>query len=191
MINLKKIYLLICVFLFLFSGLAIKTQNNKNSEIEQSKDTNKLLYVSLKSDVKIDYIEVIKHKRIMTLYQNSIPIKSYVIGLGLNPIGKKRFEGDMKTPEGLYFIDAKNPKSLYYLNLGISYPNNDDIDYAKHKGKQAGGDIKIHGFPNGDESVKPGEAIEDWTYGCIAVSNESIEELYKIIEINTPINIKK
>lgn len=142
-------------------------------------------------NTKIDLIVVEKAKRTLSIYDNGTLVKSYKISLGKNPVGHKQFEGDSKTPEGIYYIDGKNPKSKYFLNLGISYPNEKDKEYAASQGKSAGGDIKIHGLPNGFSLAKPLFNIYgDWTEGCIAVNNEDMAELYNIIDIGTKIEIK-
>lgn len=143
-------------------------------------------------NTKIDLIVVEKAKRTLSIYDNGTLVKSYKISLGKNPVGHKQFEGDSKTPEGIYYIDGKNPKSKYFLNLGISYPNEKDKEYAASHKKSAGGDIKIHGLPNGFSLAKPLFNIYgDWTEGCIAVNNEDMAELYNIIEIGTKIEIKQ
>lgn len=140
---------------------------------------------------RINLIVVEKSKRQLSIYHNDELLKTYRISLGKNPVGHKQFEGDSKTPEGIYFIDGKNPKSKYFLNLGISYPNEKDKEYAAQHNKSAGGDIKIHGLPNGFSMAKPlFDIYGDWTEGCIAVSNEDIAELYEIIDIGTKIEIK-
>jgi murein L,D-transpeptidase YafK len=117
-------------------------------------------------------------------------IKSYQIALGKNPTGPKQFEGDFRTPEGLYYINDKNPNSKYHKNLGISYPNEKDLQNAKKQGKKPGGQIKIHGLPKNLSWLGKLHVLVDWTKGCIAVTNEEIDELYEIIEIGTPVEIK-
>lgn len=116
--------------------------------------------------------------------------KTYHIALGGNPQGHKTQEGDSKTPEGLYLIDSKNPKSRFYLNLGISYPNSADLAQAKARGVSAGGDIKIHGLRNGPGFLgKLSYIAGDWTDGCIAVLNDEIKELYESVKVGTKIMI--
>lgn len=97
----------------------------------------------------IDKIEVYKSKRKMLVYSEGKLLKTYTISLGRNPVGHKEVEGDFKTPEGIYEINAKNPNSGYHKNLGVSYPNEEDRAHAKSLGKSPGGDIKIHGIRNG------------------------------------------
>jgi murein L,D-transpeptidase YafK len=108
----------------------------------------------------------------------------------LEPIGKKQFEGDLKTPEGLYWINERDTISAYHTNLGISYPNTEDSTFAALQEKKAGGDIKIHGFPNNHRKDQEKEFLDtDWTVGCIAVSDFEIDELYKWVIENCPILI--
>lgn len=144
----------------------------------------------LLSGIQIDTIVVYKSKRELLVYSNDMLIKTYKISLGSNPVGDKEFEGDKKTPEGIYFINDKNPNSGYHKNLGISYPNEEDIESAKRIGKPAGGDIKIHGLRNGIGIVGKFHRWFDWTFGCIALRNEEIDELYGAVEIGTRIEIK-
>lgn len=118
-------------------------------------------------------------------------LKTYKIAMGGNPLGPKQCEGDMKTPEGLYMIETRNPNSKYHLSLKISYPNEYDIAQAKAMGQPPGGDIFIHGVPNEANLIdsylyrfKP-----EWTQGCIAVTNADIEELWSTVGDGTPIEI--
>ena len=130
-------------------------------------------------------IVVNKNARRMYLFEGNDMIRSYRIGLGSQPVGDKKIQGDGKTPEGLYYIDRKNPKSRYFLSLGISYPNNTDLAEASALGKPAGGDIFIHG-----EDTKPNFFKRDWTAGCIAVKNRAIHEIYALVDVGTPIFIQ-
>lgn len=174
-----KILLLILALIFVLITAGYFMEQKKEYKIDES----------LKG--KVNLIVVEKSKRQLSVYNNHEKLKTYKISLGKNPIGHKQFEGDGKTPEGIYYIDGKNPKSRYFLNLGISYPNEKDKEYAAKYNKSAGGDIKIHGLPNGFSMAKPlFDIYGDWTQGCIAVSNEDIAELYEIIDIGTKIEIK-
>ena len=134
---------------------------------------------------KITSIAVSKKARRLSLFNDSAIIKSYRIGLGSQPIGDKKVEGDGKTPEGTYFINRKNPESRFFLSLGISYPNKADLAEAKVLGKSAGGDIFIHGQDRKPHIFKP-----DWTAGCISMRNKDIEEIYSLVAIGTPIVIR-
>lgn len=144
----------------------------------------------LDSEVQIDKIIVIKNKRILQLISNDSVIKKYKISLSKVPEGHKEYQGDKKTPEGLYYINDKNPYSGFHKNLGISYPNQQDIEYAKKIGKDPGGQIKIHGLKNGYGWIGRFHLISDWTLGCIAVTDKEIDEQYEKIAIGTPIEIK-
>lgn len=138
----------------------------------------------------IDKLEVYKSKRRLLVYSNGQLVKTYKISLGRQPIGDKEFEGDQKTPEGLYFINDKNPNSGYHKNLGISYPNKEDIQNAKRLGKLAGGEVKIHGLRNKTGFIGKFHRCYDWTQGCIALTDEEIDELYKAVKIGAQIEIK-
>jgi murein L,D-transpeptidase YafK len=144
----------------------------------------------LSKDIEIDNIVVYKSKRQMLVYSNGELIKTYKISLGGQPIGAKEFEGDKKTPEGIYFINDKNLNSRYHKNLGISYPDEDDIENAKQLGKPPGGDIKIHGLRNGIGFMGKFHRLFDWTFGCIAVTNKEMDELYRAVKIGAQIEIK-
>jgi murein L,D-transpeptidase YafK len=139
--------------------------------------------------LKIDELKVYKSKRLLEAYSQGKLEKTYQISLGKVPKGKKEVEGDIKTPEGSYIINAKNDQSTCYKNLGINYPNNDDRINAKSLQKSTGGDIKIHGMLNGNEKIGKFHRWKDWTAGCIAVTNQEMNELYNAVEIGTPIII--
>lgn len=138
----------------------------------------------------VDKLEVIKHRRRMLAYSGGRVIKEYRISLGRNPIGHKQEQGDNKTPEGTYYIDWRNPDSAYHLSLRISYPNPDDSARARERGVNPGGMIMIHGLPNGKAHMVSTHRTSDWTNGCIAVTNDEIEELWAIVPTGTPIEIK-
>jgi murein L,D-transpeptidase YafK len=137
-----------------------------------------------------DLIVVEKAKRSMTLYAAKKPIKTYRIVLGGNPVGDKEQEGDSRTPEGRYIIDAKNPKSSFHLSLHISYPDRKDRAEARRKRVSPGGAIMIHGSPDYLSALYTTGVYPDWTAGCIAVSNAEIEEIYASVRIGTKIVIK-
>jgi murein L,D-transpeptidase YafK len=137
----------------------------------------------------IDKLVVYKSKRKLLAFSHGILLKTYSISLGKNPSGHKEYEGDSKTPEGIYTINDKNPNSGYYKNLGISYPNEKDKEHAKKLGKSAGGDIKIHGLRNGIGFVSKFQRWKDWTAGCVALTNTEVEELYNGVKIGTVIEI--
>ncbi|MFL9844888.1 L,D-transpeptidase family protein [Flavobacterium rhizosphaerae] len=138
----------------------------------------------------IDKLVVNKSKRVMQAYNGNTLVKTYKIALGKNPVGHKQFEGDGKTPEGTYTINERNPNSGYHKNLGISYPNAEDIAYARRLGKLPGGLIKIHGLRNGRGYIGKFHRWKNWTAGCIAVTDEEIDELYKTVIPNAVIQIE-
>ena len=137
----------------------------------------------------IDSIAVHKAAHEMLVFRKGILLKKYVVQLGSNPIGPKQFLGDHRTPEGTYYINAKNPASRFHKSLGISYPNAEDLKTAAKQGRSPGGDIMIHGLPNGEENVPASRYRNDWTWGCIAVRNAEIDELFEHTEAGIPIVI--
>ncbi len=139
---------------------------------------------------KADCILVEKAKRTLTLFREGKVLKTYPVALGPNPVGPKEREGDNKTPEGVYRIDWRNPKSQYHLSLHISYPNETDVARAKKLGVSPGGDIMIHGLPNGRGAIGAAHLLMDWTVGCVAVTDEEIEEIWKSVSDGTSIEIR-
>jgi murein L,D-transpeptidase YafK len=135
---------------------------------------------------EVTRVIVLKQSRLLYLMHNDSVLKSYQIGLGFAPQGHKQVSGDGKTPEGEYTIDRRNPDSDYHLSIGIDYPNERDIEEARKLGKDPGGDIFIHGQGNGYTLLR-----RDWTWGCIAVTNDEIEEIYAMVRDGTPISIYK
>ena len=143
------------------------------------------------SHVTIDNIVVIKSKHQLLAYSQGRLIAIYKISIGKNPVGNKEYEGDQKTPEGIYKIDSKNPHSDFHKNLGISYPNEEDIRNSRQLGKPPGGDIKLHGLKNGQEYLGKFQRWMDWTNGCIALTNDEMDELYDHTPVGTRIEIRK
>lgn len=137
--------------------------------------------------VRVDFVLVQKAARTLTLYAAGRPVRTYQgLQFGDAPQGPKHFEGDERTPEGRYTIDARNPSSAYHLSLHISYPEAADRAFAARYGRSPGGAIFIHGQPNGGA----GRMAGDWTEGCIALSNPEIEELWSLVGDGTPIEIR-
>jgi murein L,D-transpeptidase YafK len=132
--------------------------------------------------VKADKILIEKAERRLTLLRQGQVMKTYRVALGPNPAGHKQEEGDGRTPEGKYRIDWRNPQSKFYLSLHISYPNETDKQRATERGVSPGGDIMIHGLPNGSGSLGSLHYLKDWTLGCIAVNNEEIEEIWDTVD---------
>lgn len=138
------------------------------------------------SGPEVTRVVVFKEMRQMYLLHGKQVLRSYRIDLGFEPTGDKTIEGDGRTPEGLYTIDRRNPNSQFHLSLGIDYPRKHDIAKAIALGKSPGGDIFIHGRGNPTSFLIP-----DWTWGCIAVTNKEMEEIYAMVKDGTPIAIHR
>lgn len=130
---------------------------------------------------EVTQVQVHKADRKLYLFHQDKLLKSYDVALGFAPEGQKQFEGDGKTPEGLYYITHRNPDSNYHLSLGVSYPNEEDIAFAKAAGQKPGGDIFIHGGPRTKVTRR------DWTLGCVAVTDREMETIYAMVNPGTPI----
>ena len=137
-----------------------------------------------------DKILILKGQRRLHLLRRGRILKTYRIALGFNPKGHKRREGDGRTPEGHYFISARNPNSRFHKSLKISYPNARDRARARAAGLSPGGDIFIHGLPGGAASIGKLHALRDWTLGCVAVTNAQIEEIWATVPDGTPVEIR-
>ena len=144
----------------------------------------------LPTGTPIDRIVVEKSARKLSIFRDGNQIKSYRIALGRNPVGAKQEEGDMKTPEGIYKIDSRNPQSSFHLALHISYPSDEDNRRAAARGVSAGFDIMIHGIQNGHGWIGAFHRWNNWTAGCIAVTDEEIEELWRVTPDGTAIEIR-
>ncbi|MBM4212252.1 MAG: hypothetical protein FJ179_00880 [Gammaproteobacteria bacterium] len=136
--------------------------------------------------------EVVVHKaqRRLELWQKSRLLRSYRISLGLNPIGHKQQEGDFRTPEGRYVLDTRNPRSEFFLSVRVSYPDSRDVARARKAGVKPGGAIMVHGLPNEPRWPPEHYAREDWTDGCIALTNADMMEFWMLVADGTPINIR-
>lgn len=138
-----------------------------------------------------DSVVVEKRAHRLTLYHLGRPIRVYRIALGKNPVGDKVSAGDRRTPEGVFFIDARNPSSDYHLSLHISYPDEAHRTRAERMGVSPGGDIMIHGLPRNRHLVGSNHRSNDWTNGCVALTDEEIEEVWTAVPIGTPVLIRK
>ena len=137
-----------------------------------------------------DRMVVLKKQRTLQLLSEGKAIKSYKVALGGDPVGPKTRQGDHKTPEGVYILDSRNPHSHFHKAIHISYPNARDRAAARAKGVSPGGDVFVHGLPNGYGWVGASHRVKDWTDGCIAVTNEEIEEIWRAVADGTPIEIR-
>jgi murein L,D-transpeptidase YafK len=131
--------------------------------------------------LRADLVLVSKKKREMVLLRGESVLRTYRIALGRVPVGPKREEGDGRTPEGRYVIDRRNEKSKYHLSLHISYPDAADVSRAREAGVDPGGDIMIHGLKDGVRREG------DWTQGCIAVTDEEMDEIWGLVGEGTAI----
>lgn len=136
-----------------------------------------------------DLVRVDKSERLLTLYAQGTLMKTHRVALGPNPVGHKQQEGDGRTPEGRYVIDFHKRDSGFHRALHVSYPSAEDRAAARRRRVPPGGDIMIHGLPNGLGAIGSLHLLRDWTQGCIAVTNAEIEELWKAVPDGTPIEI--
>ena len=136
-----------------------------------------------------DKVVIEKANRKLHLIQGGKPFRTFDIALGMRPIGSKQEEGDLKTPEGRYLLDVRNPNSDYFLSIHISYPNPVDVRSARSRGVAPGGAIMIHGQPNTPSRSEGYYRSQDWTEGCIAVSNSDMIDIWLMTENDTPVEI--
>jgi len=137
-----------------------------------------------------DRVLVDKGDRRLYLLRNGDVLRTYRISLGLRPEGHKQFEGDFRTPEGVYRLTRRNPNSEYFLSIQVDYPNARDQARARRQGLSPGGAIMIHGEPNAPRKPRDYYANVDWTEGCIAVSNSDMVEIWLMTPPDTPIEIR-
>jgi len=138
---------------------------------------------------KADRVVVVKSERRLDLMRDGRVLRSYPVSLGGRPVGHKREEGDLRTPEGEYVLDWRNPSSDFYMSIHISYPNEVDRRRARAAGRNPGSMIMIHGLPNDSPPTRTDYLGEDWTDGCIAVSNQAMIDIWLSVEDDTPITI--
>jgi len=146
--------------------------------------------VAVATTIQADKIVIIKSTRTMTLLTGDKVLKAYKVALGAVPVGPKRVEGDHKTPEGDYVIDAKNSHSQFHLSLRISYPSAADQERARSLGLRPGGAIMIHGLTRPFAYLGPLHRQTDWTDGCVAVTNAEIDEIWKLVPVGTRVEIR-
>jgi len=137
-----------------------------------------------------DRIVVYKAAHRMTVYRANKPLREFQVALGIGGLAPKLRQGDGRVPEGHYFIEGRNPRSAFHLSLRISYPTPEQAQAARARGVDPGGDIMIHGLPNGQGWLGAAHRRADWTHGCIAVTNEEIEWLWRSVPDGTPIEIR-
>ena len=171
----RRILILLAVLVLSTGGVYVYAHHNWNQ---------------LPEGTTIDRIVVEKSARRLSIFADGKKLKSYRVALGGNPIGAKEQAGDMKTPEGVYKIDSRNPQSDYHLALHVSYPSDEDNARAEERGVNAGFDIMIHGITNVSGWIGAFHRWHDWTAGCMAMTDEEIEELYRVTPDWTPIEIR-
>ena len=177
----------------LFGAVAVVALSHDTSTSRSVVGTPTILsapVVGVRSYITADSIVVEKHKHRLTLFQLGIPVRTYQIALGKQPVGDKVRAGDNRTPEGTFYIDYKNPDSKYHMALHISYP--DAAHAAKSRAARAkpGGDIMIHGLPSAYADLGDKHRLYDWTEGCIAVTNVEVDEIWRAVPPGSPIQIK-
>lgn len=144
----------------------------------------------LSQNTTIDRILIEKAARKMSIFRDGQKLKTYRIALGPNPVGHKQQEGDMRTPEGVYTINGRNPDSDYHLSLRISYPSDADNASAAARGVPPGFDIMIHGIANGRGWIGAFHRRKDWTAGCIAVTDTEMDEIWRATPDGTTVEIR-
>ena len=140
--------------------------------------------------VKADSVLILKKDHVLELLAGGKVIKTYKVALGRGGLTPKQKEGDGRTPEGHYVIDSRNAESHYHRALHVSYPNADDQKRAARRGISPGGAIMIHGLPNGMGKLGAAHRLYDWTLGCIAVTDDEIDEIWDLVPVGTPVEIR-
>ena len=205
----KPLILILSLISLVLIATGCQVQSSARSAEVANRPANSAAHESVEQRPKLQLplrqpkIVVKKGQRQLLLFSEGKLVRTYHIGLGLSPVGDKVRQGDRRTPEGDFYIFTKNDKSAYYLSLGVSYPNATHaerglrdglITKAQHdtiisalrakkgppQNTRLGGDIYIHG--NGSQS--------DWTWGCVALENEDIRELFNAVGVGTPVTIK-
>ena len=149
-----------------------------------------LLATQVAAAQSADFVLVRKSAAKLYLFSHGSAFAAFHIALGPNPVGPKQRQGDGRTPEGRYVLDARNAHSAYYKSLHVSYPNLHDRDAARHAGVPPGGDIMIHGQPNGWGKHAAVTQLKNWTLGCIALSNEDMDVVWSSVPTGTPVEIE-
>jgi murein L,D-transpeptidase YafK len=147
------------------------------------------LALSIMPALRADSILIVKHERMLYLMRDNQPLRSYRIALGLSPTGAKEHRWDFRTPEGHYVIDFRRQHSHYFKALHISYPSTEDLKRSAALHLPAGGDIFIHGEPNRPTKPDFYYRTRDWTNGCVALSDEDLQDVWDLTAGPTPVDI--
>jgi murein L,D-transpeptidase YafK len=137
-----------------------------------------------------DRVVVLKKEHTLQLLNQGKVIKTYKVALGGDPVGPKTRQGDHKTPEGVYVLDSRNPHSQFYKSIHISYPSASERAAARQRGVSPGGEVFVHGLPHGYRYVGAAHRLRDWTDGCIAVTDQEMDEIWLAVPDGTPIEIR-
>ena len=173
-------------WLFIVIGFSLAIMTSTSAIAAEGVSENKQ---AMPKSIMIDKVFVDKSARTLQLLSDNEIIKSYHIALGGNPVGHKQQQGDKRTPTGSYILDYKNEKSKFYRSIHVSYPNAADKARAKKLGVNPGGDIMIHGQKNGFGQLASITQRLDWTEGCIAVTNDEMDEIMAAVKVGTAIEI--
>lgn len=138
----------------------------------------------------VDRIVIEKAAHRMRLYAGQRLVRTYAVSLGGGGLAPKIRQGDRRTPEGDYRITGRNPNSRFHLALRIGYPTQAQAAAARTRGVDPGGDIMIHGLPNGRGALSALYKGRDWTDGCIAVTDPEIEEVWKLVRDGARVRIE-
>ena len=196
----NKKYLIPCLILLAIAIASVWTYQKYNKFIQKANAAIHVQNLSeqeiqrLRQNTPITEVKVYKSDRIVKLMHHDQDIRTYPMRLGFDPIGHKVKEGDGKTPEGRYILDWRNPNSAFYKSLHVSYPNQQDKSKASQLGVSPGGDIMIHGSATRSQVEKLPSLMtylprNDWTWGCIAVRNIDMDEIWKLVDDGTVISI--
>lgn len=202
--NFKPIFCLSLVLLFASAGIAagkatlVKPSDLSGTEYCRNEEKLKTLTAIVHLDERnsVDRIVIQKKTKQLHLLSQGRIYKTYNVAFGFGFLeGNKIKMQDGRTPEGIYHVELKNAQSSYHRALRVSYPNAKDIAFAKANGVNPGSDIMIHGFPSGKDKAKARWALSethpklDWTQGCVAVTDNEIEEIFSLVAVNTTIEI--
>lgn len=193
----KKYKLVLAALIVILLSVSLYAYKSYNRFIPTTNIALQTLTQQKMADIRkqtpITEVRVYKSKRTLELVSHDQIIRTYPMRLGFDPLGHKKQEGDGKTPEGRYSLDWRNPNSAFYKSFHISYPNEQDKAQAKARGVSPGGDVMIHGSTTSKINNLP-EMMnylpqKDWTFGCIAIRNVDIDELWTLVDDHTPIII--
>lgn len=140
---------------------------------------------------RADSILILKKDHVLELLKDGKVIRTYKVALGQGGLAPKEREGDGRTPEGHYIIDSRTAQSHYHKALHISYPNAEDRKRAARLGVPPGGAVMIHGLPNGKSYIGAAHRLYDWTLGCVAVTDAEIDEIWEMVPVGTPVEIRQ